>query len=174
MSYFAFVTLTIVFHIQAPTAPEDVYNMLLELVESFDVQAFKEDEKGELVPIRPPLPGVALKERMTVGTSHLSPILRLPFSDMREVLKRVLRQDAARKRVAYDKGLEPESCTVTPKEFFKAVHDLITLYLREKTFDFWMWKLEVDLKRCNLTLPQLEAELRRHGEVSTCLKANTV
>ena len=147
--------------------------MLLELVESFDIDAVREDEHEELVPIRPLLPGVVMKERIHIGTSHLSPLLRLPFSDMREVLKRVLRQGAIQERAAYEKGMDAASCTTTAKEFFLYLKDFITYYLKEKTYDFWMWKLDVDLQQCNLTKEALAGELERLSDVSNMVSVQS-
>ena len=105
------VTLTkkacIICSLQGPTAPDDVYELLMELMEGVDGDAVTRNQDEEtamerpLVRIRPYPAGVSFQPGSDdkIKESNLKAILKLPYQDMKIVLTDVLRHDAARKQV---------------------------------------------------------------------------
>ena len=160
-----FCVKTCVLPSQGPTAPDACYDLLKEFMEAWDLNAVEEKDDA-VVPIRGPLTGVNLVERFSLGTSHLSPILRLPYSDMEEVLKRIVNQDAIWHFARKNHGGDPATFMLSAKTFFKSMDEYIKLYLQQKTLDFWLWVRDYNLSQLGVSLEALKVELTKTGQVS--------
>jgi hypothetical protein len=81
-------------------APNDVWDLLYDFMCAFDVDAVEVDEHGNIRNIRDPLPNVVLEKRISLSANNLSPLLRLPYTDMRVVLKAILHDNVVQKTVS--------------------------------------------------------------------------
>lgn len=88
---------------QAPTAPDIVFELLMELFGKFDQDAVQKDSEGNLLPSSK-MPGVVLKELDSVPESDFKELLALPYQDMYVVLFKALKTDEVLRHVGLVMG----------------------------------------------------------------------